>query len=161
MAVTNQFSDNYANMIAVPPILNVRPYMVQYVPLTHTQVGAGDATSTVTIYRIQAGSRIVLPLSFMKWSALGASTLLQFGWQAYTEAGGAAVVADPDGLFAGLNTAAAGGTQLSLAPTMGAGLDAHLSRAFKGTANLVFTITGAVWPAAAVISLVLAIAPAG
>ena len=161
MATTAQNTTQYANTIASPKVLNPRPGMVFFQSFDHTQSGAGDDGSTVTVFQIEAGSRLYTHLSTIKFSAFGASRVLKFGWLAYTDPDGTAVSADDDGLFAALDVSSAGYKRMIEAPTVGAGLDANGTRLFKSTATLVLTCTGGTWPASAAISGLLALAPGG
>ena len=58
MAVTNQNSTEYANLIAVPLVRNETTDWngrLRFQRFTFTQSGAGDATSTVTLTKLPAG----------------------------------------------------------------------------------------------------------
>lgn len=77
--------------------------------VTHTQVGTGDATSSVALFKLPAGRvRLLASQSkaYVNWTT--ASALLDLGWDAYTEADGTAVAADPNGLDDGLDVDTAG-----------------------------------------------------
>lgn len=71
---------------------------------THEQSGAGDATSDVKVVKLPPGRvRLMLGLSavYVNWTT--ASATLDIGWDAYTDFGGNAVDADPNGLVDGLD----------------------------------------------------------
>jgi hypothetical protein len=70
---------------------------------SYTQAATGTDGDLVYLCRLPAGSRILLPLSYIYVSAWSASTVLDVGWAAYVDPTGAAVVADPDGLIDGLD----------------------------------------------------------
>jgi hypothetical protein len=161
MATTAQKTDLYTNLTALPPVMNVRPGVIQFLPWSHTQAGAGDANSTVHVWRIQAGMRLYLMQSPIVVSAFGAARVLQFGWEAYVDDQGTTVVADPDGLFAALDVATAVMRFMGEAPTKGVGLDAVWSRLFRGPANLVLTVTGGTWPDLATTAGMLAVSSGG
>lgn len=161
MATTQQHSTEYANIVASPPVMNARPGMIFFQPFRHAQSGAGDDGSTLHIWRIEAGSRLYLHQSTIRFSAFGASRVMKVGWTAYTDPDGTAVAADDDGLFAALDVSAAGNKRWIEAPTVGAGVDTNGTRLFKQTANIVATVTGGTWPDAAAVSGFLAIAPGG
>lgn len=74
-----------------------------------TQAGAGDAGSLAELVKLPAGHvRLILPLSRIGFSALGASRTMDVGWAAYSGHDGSAVAADPNGLDAAVNVASAG-----------------------------------------------------
>lgn len=162
MAVTNEKSDIFTNLSGTPPKLSPRPGMVVFQPWIHTQgAAAGDANSTIEVWRIPSGARLYLHLSTIRNSAYGAARVLKFGWRAYANPDGSAVAADDDGLFAALDVAAAGFRHMVEAPTLGAGLDSLDSRIFENSADLFLTVTGGTIPIGAVTRGVLAYAPAG
>ena len=85
-----------------------------------TQVGSGDAGSIAELVKLPAGHvRLILPLSRIGFSALGASRTMDLGWAAYADHEGAAVAADPNGLDDGVDVASAG--SVNPAGTVGGG----------------------------------------
>ena len=74
-----------------------------------TQTGAGDAGSIAELVKLPAGHvRLILPLSRIGFSAMGASRTLHVGWAAHADHEGTPVAADPDGLDAAVDVSAAG-----------------------------------------------------
>jgi hypothetical protein len=108
MAVTTQESVEYENAFTDQPI-NKNPVSswggkVQVAFFTHTQSGAGDATSSVALAKLPAGRvRLLGAMSraYVNWTT--ASATLDLGWDAYTGLDGVAVAADPNGLIDGLD----------------------------------------------------------
>lgn len=112
MAVTTQESAQYAQIFTTKPASLVDTSTwhgrVRGAYFSHTQVGAGDAGSSVALVKLPPGSvRLLLPLShiYVNWTT--ASATLDLGWDAYTDLNGAAVVADPDGLIDGFDVESA------------------------------------------------------
>jgi hypothetical protein len=108
MAVTTQESTECENAFTdLPKEMNpVSSWggKVQLAFFTHTQSGAGDATSSAALVKLPPGRvRVLLSLSsaYVNWTT--ASATLDLGWDAYTGLDGAAVAADPDGLVDGLD----------------------------------------------------------
>lgn len=76
---------------------------------THDQSGAGDATSSVALVKLPAGRVRLLgsqSKAYVNWTTAAAT--LDLGWDAYTEADGTAVVADPNGIDDGISVETAG-----------------------------------------------------
>ena len=161
MATTQQKTTQHTAYTASPRVLNRRPGMVFFQEFDHVQDAAGDDGSSVLVYPIEAGTRLYLHVSTIRFSAFGASRVMKLGWQAYTDPDGTAVLADDDGIFAGLDVSAAGNKRMIEAPTLGAGMDANGTRLFQGSAVLIATVTGGTWPDDAAISGLLALAPGG
>jgi hypothetical protein len=69
---------------------------VQYVPFNFVQgAGVGDSPSTADLVYLQRGRYVILPkMSFIQWSAFGASRVLDIGITAHTNEAGAAVAAN-------------------------------------------------------------------
>ncbi|MDA1100817.1 MAG: hypothetical protein O2967_17735 [Proteobacteria bacterium] len=114
MAVTTENSDQRANEIASPPVMNPSHEShgrIRYKRFTFTQgAAAGDAGSIARLPILPAGKvRVLLHLSRIAFSAMGAARTMDLGWEAYNgDDGGAAVAADPNGLDDGVDVAAAG-----------------------------------------------------
>jgi hypothetical protein len=73
-----------------------------------TQAGTGDAGSLAELVKLPAGHvRLILPLSRIGFSAMGASRTMDLGWAAYADHEGNTVVADPNGLDAAVDVSAA------------------------------------------------------
>ena len=112
MAVTTQQSAQLALVEADP----ARPNPVhewggrlRLALFDFTQSGAGDAGSIAELVKLPAGHvRLILPLSRIGFSALGASRTMDLGWAAYADHAGAAVAADPNGLDDGVDVSSAG-----------------------------------------------------
>ena len=112
MAVTNQASVQAA-IQANPSTGRLQPADMGDVRLayfSHTQAGAGDATSTVDLIRLPAGRvRVIGHLSRVNTSAFGASRTLAIGHAAAFAVGGAAIDADDDAFAAATSVASEGG----------------------------------------------------
>ena len=107
MAVTTQKSTEYTNATATPVTLNeanVYHGRVRIAFFTHDQDGTGDAGSSVALCSLPAGKvKVLLAASraYVNWTT--SSHTLDLGWDAYTNADGTAVAADPNGLIDGLD----------------------------------------------------------
>ena len=110
MATTN--STQVAQGVAQPPTLvdaNQWNGRMRFFEFDYTQDGIATIADTMAAIEIPAGKvRLVLPLSRIAFSAGGASSTMDIGWEAYTDQDGTAVVADPNGLDDGIDTSAAG-----------------------------------------------------
>ena len=112
MAVTTQNSTEYANTIATPLVtadaVNDKGKL-RTLSFTHNQDGVGDAGSIVVLGKLPAGKvKIIGGLSrfYCNWTT--GSQTMDIGWQAYTDANGAAVALDVDGMVDGLDVDTAG-----------------------------------------------------
>lgn len=107
MAVTNQKSDQITNFDAVPAVNEQAHNLhgrVRMAYVSHTQSGAGDATSDIELLRLPAGKvRLLGNISNLEFSWATASATADVGWAAYTDLNGDAVAADPNGLDDGIN----------------------------------------------------------
>ncbi|MCB1477158.1 MAG: hypothetical protein H6883_08120 [Rhodobiaceae bacterium] len=128
MAVTTQKTTEYGNATAAPAVNNSPAEMGGRLRIAygvHDQSGAGDATSSVALFRLPAGRvRVLLGLSFFYVNWTTASATLDLGWDAYTKLDGSTEAADPDGLIDGLDVDTAGkysGEDLVSALTQSAG----------------------------------------
>ena len=108
MTATTQYSDPYDNAyVDVPQTTLATTEMhgrVRCAYVSHTQSGAGDATSSVALFKLPPGRvRFLGALSraYVNWTT--ASATLDLGWDAYTDMAGATVAANPDGLVDGLD----------------------------------------------------------
>ncbi len=134
MAVTTQNSDQYANHVATPPVMNA-PHVwggkMRQAFFEFTQSGAGDAGSIARLVKLPAGKvRVILPLSRIAFSALGTSRTLDLGWEAYEDDDGFdAVAADPNGLDDGVDVSSAG--SVNPAGTVG-GAETYLFESAEG-----------------------------
>jgi hypothetical protein len=125
MAVTTQQSTQTANAAAgnfgltfLNPAENVAK--VRVARIDFTQSGAGDIGSTVDLCRLPPGKvRLLGDLSLIAISAFGTSRTLAIGWTAYTDDGGAAVVAATAGLNAATSVASAANLQVGTAAVLG------------------------------------------
>ena len=109
MAVTTQLSDQYKLRFSTTEseLGAVYPSEVNAFKkaefFTHTQSGAGDATSSVALCKLPAGRcRLLMPESWIQFGWDTASATVDLGWDAYTGADNASVAADPDGILNGL-----------------------------------------------------------
>jgi len=109
MAVTNQKStqltreESYAAGRNAP--IDARGE-VRMLAFDFTQSGAGDATSTARLCKLPAGNVRLLEVRLAN-EALGASRVLDIGYEGYANGSGSAVVADPDAFAAALDVSAA------------------------------------------------------
>ena len=108
MAVTTQKSTEYTNSTADPITTQARPDemhgRLRIMFFTHDQDGAGDATSSIALGKLPAGRvRVLTSLSRVYCNWTTSSATLDLGFDAYTNADGTAVTADPDGLIDGLS----------------------------------------------------------
>ena len=105
-------STQVANGVAHPPVLNAAHTWngkLRFFEFDYTQDGIATIADTVAAVILPAGKvRLVLPLSRIAFSAGGASSTMDIGWEAYTNADGTAVAADPNGLDDGVDTSSAG-----------------------------------------------------
>lgn len=112
MAVTTQEGDQYAAVFTTKPatMQNTSTWdgRVRCLYVSHTQSGAGDATSIVSLCKLPAGTvRLLLPMSWLYVNWTTASATIDLGWAAYTDLAGDAVTADVDGLVDGLSVESA------------------------------------------------------
>lgn len=141
MAVTNQKSTQLniidgggaAGVRVESSEVNERTMVVRW---SFTQQGVGDPGSTVDIWRVKSGSRLLSTVSDVQNSAYGAGVTYDLGWPAYTEPDGTPVAADPDGIAAAIdgNTT----TRKVIADVTGAPRDVL----FQGDALIQATING-------------------
>jgi hypothetical protein len=113
MAVTNQDSAQLANIAAEPRVMNPTTDThgrVRFARFSFVQSGAGDAVSFARLVGLPKGRvRVILPLSRVAFSAMGASRTMDVGWEGYVaDDGSGAVAADPYGLDDGVDVASAG-----------------------------------------------------
>ena len=131
MATTN--STQYAQGVAHPPTLvdaNQWNGKVRYFEFDYTQSGIATIADTMAAIKLPAGKcRLVLPLSRIAFSAGGASSTMDIGWEAYTDSDGSAVAADPNGLDDGVDTSGAG--SVNPAGTVG-GAESYLFDSLDG-----------------------------
>lgn len=112
MAVTTQESDQYAAVFTTKPATMqstaVWDGRVRSLYVSHTQSGAGDATSSVALCKLPPGTvRLLLPASWLYVNWTTASATIDLGWDAYTDLNGDTVAADPNGLLDGLSVESA------------------------------------------------------
>ncbi|MEQ9246103.1 MAG: hypothetical protein RLO21_08955 [Nitratireductor sp.] len=123
MAVTTQQSDQLSLINGSPKQPNPVHEWAGRLRISlfdFTQVGAGDAGSIAELVKLPAGHvRLILPLSRIAFSAMGASRTLDLGWAAYDGHDGTAVAADPNGLDAAVAVSSAG--SVNPAGTVGGG----------------------------------------
>lgn len=161
MATTQQKTDIKTNQDATtPPVRNSRAGYVYYQPFSHTQSGAGDDGSDVTIWTIPAGCRIIPHLSTLRFSAFGAARVMQIGHKAYTDSDGATIAANLNAFVSAIDVSAAGFKHW-IEGTLGDGMDANHTRLFKRPADLIVTVTGGTWPDLATIVGLIAYMPVG
>ena len=112
MAVTTQYSTEYNQAwVANTGNLetNVQRGRVRVAYFTAAQDGAGEATSSVALCKLPAGKvRLLASQSkaYVNWTT--SSATLDLGWDAYVDASGTAVTADPNGIDDGIDVDAAG-----------------------------------------------------
>jgi hypothetical protein len=110
MAVTTQKSTE-VTAIDAGTILDTTDLAgrVRCANFSHTQSGAGDATSSVAIVDLPAGRvRLLASQSKAYFNWTTASATVDFGWDAYTNPAGTAVAADPNGIDDGIDVDTAG-----------------------------------------------------
>lgn len=107
----NIYSTEYAAAYNTVPRSKADPNKTGYKHskyFSYTQSGAGGVGDVLALMKIPAGSRILLPECAI-WIVGGpATTVLDFGFLAYTEPDGDAVAADQDGLAVGIDIGADG-----------------------------------------------------
>ncbi len=114
MAVTTENSVEYGNHVASPPVMNKTADWhgrLRLMFFEFTQgAAAGDAGSIARLVKLPAGKvRVILPVSRIGFSALGAARTMDVGWEAYNDDdGNNAIAADPNGLDDGVDVSAAG-----------------------------------------------------
>jgi len=112
MAITTEYSTEYASAVnsKTPVKTNQWHGRLRCATFEFTQgAAAGDAGSLAYVIQLPPGKvRVMLPLSFVGFSALGALSTMDIGWAKYTGLDGVSVAADPNGLDDGISTAAAG-----------------------------------------------------
>lgn len=113
MAVTTQYSTEYDQVYVDQPPSMLSPAelhgRVRVAYVTCSQSGAGDATSSVALFKLPPGRvRLLLGSSHLYVNWTTASATLDLGWDAYTGLDGVAVAADPDGLANGIDVDAVG-----------------------------------------------------
>ena len=112
MAVTTQKGNEVTNLDAVPSVVAETTKLhgrLRFAYFSHTQSGAGDATSSVEIARLPAGSvRVLGAMCKIKHNWTTSSATMDIGWDAYTDLDGDSVAADPNGMDDGLNVDSAG-----------------------------------------------------
>ena len=146
MAVTTEKSDQITNHEATPPVMtNVADWggkkIVRYFSFTQG-AAAGDATSTVDLITLPKGDlSIWVPDCVIKYSAFGASRVLDVGYNAYTDIGGDAVAADPNAMEDDLDVSGAGTSRMST------GLRVNIQS--KTDVTILATVAGGTIPAAA------------
>lgn len=113
MAVTTQESVEYTQVYTTEPPDQLSTAemggVLQIAFATHDQSGAGDATSSVALFKLPPGRvRVLMPSSvfYVNWTT--ALAKLDVGWDAYTGRDGVAVAADVDGLLDGADVDTAG-----------------------------------------------------
>lgn len=111
MAVTNERSDQFDLLDAVPPSnIHVTDWRgkLRFEFFTHTQVATGDANSTVELVKLPAGKvRVFKTLSVISVSALGAARTMDVGYRAHTKVDGTAVAEVEDAFISALDVSAA------------------------------------------------------
>lgn len=127
----------------------------EILPFTFTQSGAGNAGSTATLIALQKGRYRIFPrLSYINWTAFGASRVLDIGLSAYTAEDGTAVTAQAALFDDDVDVSAAGGalmgSDLSAANSIGVDVLVGGTSNTDG-ANIVATVAGGTIPDAAVL----------
>lgn len=145
-------STQYANQIAIPPVLDRADQSygkVRFQKIDYTQINAGADGDEVNIIKLPPG-RVTLigPLSYLRFSALGASRVWKLGWLSYKDRQGNVVAASLSGIQSGVDVSAA--VQTNLAP---AAVDADGLITFDSLGGVVLQgeVTGGTIPAAATI----------
>jgi len=104
-------STQVANGVAHPPVMTpVHQWngKLRFYEFDYTQDGIATIADTMAAIILPAGKvRLVLAMSRIVVSAGGASSTMDIGWEAYTNADGTAVAADPNGLDDNIDTSSA------------------------------------------------------
>ena len=107
MAVTTQNSTEYAATIATPLVkagARSNTGKLRTLAFSFNQDGVGDAGSIIVLGKLPAGKvKIIGGLSRFYCNIVATSATIDIGWQAYNNASGTAVTADPDGMVDGLD----------------------------------------------------------
>lgn len=107
MAVTTQVSDQIANSQAVPEVKNKVSDLTgkaRFARFDFTQVGAGAANSTVDLVKLPSGRlRVLVNLSHIDISALGAGRTVDIGHTGWTKMDGSTQSAVVDAFVDGLD----------------------------------------------------------
>ena len=121
MAITNEKSTQLAGLDLVPTTkLDTTEFAgkVRIMYFDHTQSEAGAIGSSVEICKLPRGSvRILGAMSSLKHNWTTASQIMNIGWDAYTDANGATIAADLEGIDIDVDVDTAGTT------TVGSALD--------------------------------------
>ncbi len=169
MAVTNETSAEYKDVTDPRTnggVSSIYFRDIQYVPFNFVQgAAAGDDGSSATLLYLQRGRYVILPkLSFIQWSALGASRVTDIGISAHTDEAGAAVAATLTRFDENVDMSSAGSAEMGsdqvIADAAGIYLNIGGSTNTDG-ASIVASVTGGTIPAAAVFRGYLAIAKIG
>lgn len=153
MAVTNSLSDQLTNAAAVPVVRNnavdvTGKLRIAYFSFTQG-AAAGDATSTADLVKLPPGRvRVLEELSKIRFSAFGASRVLDIGYKTYTGNDGVAVAADDDGFATDIDVSAAGNATFAEANHAA---NTHLFQSRDGV-TVYATVAGGTIPAAATLS---------
>jgi len=139
MTVTTQNATQYANTQADPRVLNPTHEVhgrLRMARFNFVQTGVGDTGSIVRLAGLPKGKlRVILPLSRLAFSALGASRTLDLGWEAYqADDGSGEIAADPNGLDDGIDVSSAG------AVTPGGTLGGDETKLFESLGGVVLTV---------------------
>lgn len=166
MAVTNETSAEYKDVTDPRTnggVSSVYFRDIQYVPFNFVQgAAAGDDGSSATLLYLQRGRYVILPkLSFIAWSALGASRVTDIGISAHTDETGAAVAATLTRFDENVDMSSAGSAAMGSDQVIADAAGIYLN--IGGTSNtdgasIVASVTGGTIPAAAVFRGYLAIA---
>ena len=113
MAITTQDSTQFANGAAEPRVMNPTTDAhgrLRFARFSFAQSGAGDDGSIARLAKLPKGKvRVILPLSRVAFSAMGASRTMDLGWETYQAGDGSGdVAADPNGLDDGVDVSGAG-----------------------------------------------------
>lgn len=128
---------------------------LEVMPFTFTQSGAGNAGSTATLITLQKGRYRIFPrLSYINWTAFGASRVLDIGLNAYTGEDGAAVSIAANRFDDDVDVSAAGGalmgSDLSAADSIGVDVLVGGTSNTDGAA-IVATVAGGTIPDGAIL----------
>lgn len=146
MAVTTQNSDQYEALYGstLSTLYPTELYgLVQSIYVTHTQSGAGEATSSVALCKLPPGRvRLLLPESYFYVNWTTASATIDLGWDAYTAlSDGSTVAADPDGLIDGLSVESADVIGFEELTTLAGLATAAYTKVFESRSGVVIRAT--------------------
>lgn len=98
------YSAEYTTLYRTTPPGNLYGYRANYsgLPFTVAHTANGAANDTSLLVKVPPKSRIVVPLSWVRFVGFGANTTVDIGYKAYYDVNGVLVPEDADALVDGL-----------------------------------------------------------